>query len=127
MSYKTCNGITVLLVIEQILYCNICIILENATVNNPIPTFTNHILVSKAISGNSSSLSVYQWPQPKCETSGATILLSIPGLSITMTRPGNPLWVRNPVVFPNFDMNSVSPTNWVLFLLLKKQELLRSG
>nr|GMD88994.1 hypothetical protein Iba_chr14cCG12500 [Ipomoea batatas]GME10742.1 hypothetical protein Iba_scaffold10622CG0050 [Ipomoea batatas] len=38
-------------VIEQILYSNFSVVLENTTVNNAITTFTNHILIGKPIRG----------------------------------------------------------------------------
>ena len=116
----------ILPIIEQILDSNVGIILHKTTVNNPIPTFTNHILISKTISGNlklSESIPMAP-PQVRDLWPDNRSLVTRPGLPTSMTRPGNPLRVRNPVVFTNFNMNSVLPSSWTLFLwLLKKQEL----
>lgn len=112
-------------VIEQILYSNFSVVLENTTVNNAIATFTNHILISKPIGRYFELPQSIPMAPPQVRHlrhSNGGRLVTRPRLSTAVPRPAartNTLRVRNSVALPYLDVNSLLPTGAMALVLQK--------
>uniref|UniRef100_A0A2P2LKI0 Uncharacterized protein n=1 Tax=Rhizophora mucronata TaxID=61149 RepID=A0A2P2LKI0_RHIMU len=117
-------------VVEQIFNSNFGIILQNATVNDPVAAFTNHILISKPIGGDLKLPESVPVAPPQMRNfrhrNGRNRLITgaraRPVLPAAMTQSTGSFRVRNPMTFPNINVNSISPANRTgLLIMLQKR------